>query len=32
MRCLDAITDSMGMSLNKPVGVDGHEGLACCNP
>ena len=31
MRCLDGITDSMGMSLSKLRVADGQGGLACCD-
>ena len=33
MRCLDGITESMGMSLSKTPGVgDGQGSPACCSP
>ena len=32
MRCLDAITDSVGISLSKLVCGDGQGSVACCNP
>ena len=32
IRCLDNITDSMGMSLSKLREFDGQGGLVCCSP
>ena len=32
-RCLEGITDSVDMSLSKPLGVgDGQGSLVCCSP
>ena len=33
MRCLDDITDSMGMTLSKALGDgEGQGSLMCCSP